>query len=262
MPQPLSTQEFTVLRQQLHDDELALKDLTGPNEERIIEYIPQHAQSNCIDGETGYDNDEARLRLPAPDRLRYLLGRGLLLALGLQHWTNLGIQQPVKDDAHYHSELYRLHTSTMPHLLHHAGNVDLLNQPRQTIWVEVKPNEFPAAQALAAKLAIHMEKKPRIALINLETADGVQLGESMLRANVNIIGVTTGRLEQHVLHRPFRNAIMAGTAAFVTSNDPDAEPSEYADYPLLTTMSYKTIVVVTKPTPHLETSPHPDDPSR
>ena len=230
-----------------------MKDLTGPNAERIIEYMPQYAQSNCIDGETSYDNDEARLRLPAPDRLRYLLGRGIILALRLQHWTNLGIQQLVKDEAKYPSELYRLHTSTMPHLL---------NQPRQTIWVEVKPNQFPDTQALAAKLATHMERKPRIALINLETTDGVQLRETMLHANVNIIGVTTGRLDQHALHRPFRDAILAGAAAFVTSNDPDAEPDEYADYPLLTTMAYKTIVVVTKPTPHLETSPHPVDASR
>ena len=81
----------------------------------------------------------------------------------------------------------------------------------------------------------------------------------MLRTNVNIIGVTTGHLDQHVLHRPFRNAIMAGNAVFVTSNDPDEEPSKYPDYPLLATLSYKTIMMVTKPTPHLETSQDPDD---
>ena len=170
-PQSLSTQEFTALCRQLHDDGLTVTDLTGPDAQRIINQMPEYAQSDHIHGEPPYDNDEARLRLPDPDRLQYLLRRGLHLAVRLQHWNNLAIQQLVKEDERYPSELRLLHPSTMPPLLHYAGNVDLLDQHRQSIWVEVRSNEFQDAQPLATKLATHMETKPRNAVINLGSVD-------------------------------------------------------------------------------------------
>lgn len=218
---------------------------------RLTEAL-QHAGGEPADLVTpGHQPDREQLAHAAqidPDRARYLLGRGVGMALKVDDWHRRGISQITIHDTQYPSALHNnVALQSRPPVLHIAGNLHLIREadPELVARVHPKPDRQRLADDLLHQVGAQLQRYGKSAVCELDSIEGKRAVDFICQEGANAIGVAAYDLQNVALSRPLRDHLMEGRLALLSRRAPHTPPagSDLQDVVLLSALSSRTIVV-------------------
>ena len=196
---PLTAAEYRRLAQALRQLERCPGDLLGPEAPALLDSLAAHC---------------------ARPRLEQLLGRGLQLALALEHWQQRSIQVLSRADAAYPSRLKHVLGHSCPVLLYVCGHLDLLQRgglavvgPRNATAYQLAYTRAVGALAAGAGYSIVSGGARGVDQASMQAAGA---------AGGPVIGVLPHGLAQAVLQRDHRDALLAEELLLCSPSDPGA----------------------------------------
>ena len=196
---PLKGTEYRRLAQALRQRDRCPGDLLGPEAPALLDSLAAHCDRT---------------------RLEQLLGRGLQLALALEHWQQRSIQVLSRADAAYPSRLKHVLGHSCPVLLYVCGHLDLLQRGGLAVVGSRNARAYQLAYTRAVGALAVGAGYPLVS----GGARGVDRAGMQAAATAGgpVVGVLPHNLEQAVLQRDHRNAILRQELLLCSPFDPEA----------------------------------------
>lgn len=196
---PLTPSEFRRLSATLRRMKRLPADLLGPDADALIEVAAVAA---------------------APERIRYLLGRGLALEQALDRWTQRSIWVLGVGEPGYPARLTKRLAANAPSVLYGVGDTSLLGRGGlAVVGSRVIDDAHRRYAEDAGRLAAQADKP-------LVSGDARGVDQAAMRGAADeggkVLGVLADRLDRVAVKREYRQPLMDGRMVLVTPFDPAA----------------------------------------
>lgn len=193
----LTYSEYRALAKRLYELKYQPSDLLGLQSQSVI--------AKCTD-------------LIKPERLIFLLGRGMLLSQVIEHWCARSIWIVSRADKDYPNYFKQYFGEYAPPIIYGCGNKNILNKKGIVFANHIYDStEIEKIAIKAAKQAAN-DKISVILVGGGSTARDII--DSTLEAGGSVCCALVQGLEQEALNRKNRDGLMSGKLAFVSINDP------------------------------------------
>ena len=155
------------------------------------------------------------------ERLEWLLGRGFLLALAVDHWQKRAIWVVSRADDAYPSILKKRLGKDSPVLLYGCGDMEIA-AARGALAIVGSRNVKDSLIEYARDVAALTAEAGRTVVSG--AAQGIDRAamNGALEAGGKAVGVLAGNLERTTMHREHRNLLLEGRLVLLSSCDPRA----------------------------------------